>query len=125
MSNDIQTENCTPILFESPLTDATDTTRNFIFPSSSSNDPSPEFVSIPVSDVCKVSNFSKNPKMLDLFSGSRNVGNYFSTRGFEVYSIDSDPKCHATEIIDIMDWSYTKFPPNYFLVIAAGVPCTE
>ena len=63
--------------------------------------------------------------MLDLFSGSGNVGNYFSTRGFEVYSIDSDPKCQATEIIDIMDWSYTKFPPNYFLVIAAGVPCTE
>ena len=24
-----------------------------------------------------------------------------------------------------MDWSYTKFPPNYFLVIAAGVPYTE
>ena len=40
--------------------------------------------------------------------------------------MDINPSAGATFTADILTWRYAKlFPPHYFDIIAAGVPCTE
>ena len=65
------------------------------------------------------------PRALDLFSGTGAVGDRLREWGFEVVTLDSNPRCKATFCCNILDWDYKQFPPGYFQVIAAGVPCQE
>jgi hypothetical protein len=64
-------------------------------------------------------------KMLDLFCGSHSVGDCFRQKGYEVVSLDIDPRCHPTFPCDIFLWDYEQFPPGFFDVVAASVPCVE
>lgn len=65
-------------------------------------------------------------RALDLFSGSGSVGQRLREWGYEVTSLDNDPAADATFHTDVMKWPYKKlFPPKYFDLIAAGVPCQE
>jgi hypothetical protein len=45
--------------------------------------------------------------------------------GFEVTSIDVDPKSQPTFCENILDWDFRQFPPGYFTLITASPPCTE
>ena len=62
---------------------------------------------------------------LDLFSGTGSVGDRLKELGYNVISLDIDPKTNPTFPVDIMDWEYKEYPPGYFKFIAASVPCTE
>ena len=65
-------------------------------------------------------------KALDLFSGTGSVGIRLRELGFEVTSLDVDLNRKPDIRGDILQWDYKKdYPPNYFSLIAAGVPCNE
>jgi hypothetical protein len=64
-------------------------------------------------------------RMLDLFSGTGSVGQVYKDRGWEVITLDMDPKHGADIREDVLTWRYTQYPPGYFHTIAAGIPCTE
>jgi len=63
-------------------------------------------------------------RMLDLFSGTRSVGAEFQRHGYEVVSVDLDPRCEPTHQVDVLRWKYSKaYPPGWFDVIFASPPC--
>ena len=64
-------------------------------------------------------------RALDLFSGTGSVTRTLKSLGWEVISLDWSPRSQATIQEDIMQWDYTTYPPGYFDLIAAGVPCEE
>ena len=45
--------------------------------------------------------------------------------GFKVVSLDVEQSTKADICVDILNWDYKVFPPHYFRIISAGVPCTE
>ena len=58
--------------------------------------------------------FLKKRKALDLFSGTGSVSNRLRELGFEVVSLDFLPK-HQPEIVsDLLEWDYTRYPPDIF-----------
>ena len=64
-------------------------------------------------------------KLLELFSGTGSVGKAFSSQGWEVVSLDSDPKTEANIHEDILTWDFTTYPPGYFDAIWASPCCTH
>ena len=62
--------------------------------------------------------------LLELFSGTGSIGRAFEEEGWEVTSLDCDPKSGATIICDIMDWDFTRYPVGYFEAIWASPVCT-
>lgn len=64
-------------------------------------------------------------RILELFSGTGSIGNYFATQGWEVISLDLDPKTQATVKEDILAWDHTVFPPGHFDAIWASPCCTH
>ncbi len=67
----------------------------------------------------------KNNRALELFSGTGSVGFHLQKMGFKVTSLDISKVGDPTLIQDITQWNYKTYPPRYFRLIAAGVPCTE
>ena len=63
-------------------------------------------------------------RLLELFSGTGSIGRAFRDQGFEVTSVDIDPKAGATFTCDIMQFDYRQFPPGHFDVVWASPPCT-
>lgn len=59
-------------------------------------------------------------KCLELFSGTGSVGTVLKSMGYEVISLDLS---NADINIDILEWNYKKYPPNYFDIIWASPPC--
>ena len=45
--------------------------------------------------------------------------------GFEVVTLDSDPKTRPAICLDVLNWDFTKLKPGEFDVVFASVPCTE
>lgn len=69
---------------------------------------------------------AKKRRMLDLFSGTGSVGDAFRKLGYEVWSVDVDPRNKPTITVDITIWQYWKcFQPKFFDVIGCCPPCTE
>ena len=64
-------------------------------------------------------------KLLELFSGTGSVGKVFLAQGWEVVSLDQDPKTDATIHEDILTWDFRAFPPGHFDVIWASPCCTN
>ena len=65
-------------------------------------------------------------RMLDLFSGTGSVGRVYQREGFEVTTVDSDPRWGADIQVDVLEWDYkAQFKPGHFEVIVCGLPCTE
>ena len=63
-------------------------------------------------------------RILELFCGTKSVGNVFEKDGYEVISLDYNKKFNATHTEDILTWDYTQYPPGYFNVIWASPDCT-
>ena len=62
---------------------------------------------------------------LELFSGTGSVRRVLEAEGWEVTSLDLDPKAGADICCDICSWDYRVFEPGFFLYVHASPPCTE
>lgn len=65
------------------------------------------------------------PRLLELFSGTKSVSTAVEKMFDEVVSIDIVDKYKPTEVVDILEWNYKKYPSGYFDCIWASPPCTE
>jgi len=48
----------------------------------------------------------KNKKLLELFCGTKCVGKVFENKGYDVVSLDYNPKFSATHTENILTWDY-------------------
>lgn len=62
------------------------------------------------------------PVLLELFSGTGSIGRAFGALGWEVISVDIDPRANATYCCDVLQWDYTCL--DHVDVIWASPPCT-
>jgi len=65
------------------------------------------------------------PRLLELFSGTGSIGKAFAEAGWEVVSLDMDPKSNATITVDFMEWGWCEFGTTHFDCIWASPPCTH
>lgn len=63
-------------------------------------------------------------RLLELFCGTKCVSNIFQQHGYEIISLDYNPKFNATHTADILTWDYRQYPEDYFDVIWASPDCT-
>ena len=66
----------------------------------------------------------ERPRLLELFCGTKSVGDVFAKEGYDIVSLDYDKKFNATHTEDIMEWDYKQYAPDYFDVIWASPDCT-
>jgi hypothetical protein len=64
-------------------------------------------------------------RSLELFSGTGSVGKVFGADGWEVISLDINPKANTTIHADIRTWDYTLFETGHFDVVWASPVCTH
>ena len=64
-------------------------------------------------------------RLLELFSGTGSIGNAFAAHGWDVVSLDKDPKTDATTHEDISTWDYTAYLPRHFDAMCASPCCTH
>lgn len=64
-------------------------------------------------------------RLLELFSGTKSVSSAIPGMFDEVISVDILHKFKPTEVADILEWNYKKYPVNFFHSIWASPPCTQ
>lgn len=62
------------------------------------------------------------PVLLELFSGTGSIGRAFEAQGWEVISLDIDPRSNATFCCDVLQWDYSCL--EAVDCIWASPPCT-
>ncbi len=65
------------------------------------------------------------PRCLELFAGTGSIGRAFERQGWEVVSLDLDPKAGATHTCDFMTFDWTIYPRDHFQCVWASPPCTQ
>ena len=60
--------------------------------------------------------------MLDLFSGLGGASSAFRARGWDVVTVDNDPRFGCTHTADLLTWQYDGPRPD---LVWASPPCTE
>ena len=64
-------------------------------------------------------------RLLELFCGTKSVGKVFEAAGgWEVTSVDLNPKCEPTICCSVLDIELDRWPPGYFDFVWASPPCT-
>jgi site-specific DNA-cytosine methylase len=66
-----------------------------------------------------------NQRLLELFSGTKSVSTAVENMFSQVVSVDILNKYNPTHCVDINEWDYKQYPPNYFSHIWGSPPCTE
>ena len=67
------------------------------------------------------SHISKKKRALDLFSGSGSVAHALRQEGYQVYTLDINPKCNANWQVDICEWPVEEiYKPGFFLIVEAS-----
>jgi hypothetical protein len=61
--------------------------------------------------------------ILELFKGTGSIGEYFSSRGNTVISLDILKKFKPTHCVDILEWDYKVYPVGHFEIIWASPEC--
>jgi len=62
--------------------------------------------------------------MLDLFTGSGSVARAAAELGYEVLTLDCDPRCKPDICANVLDFNFREaFSPGYFDVVWASCPC--
>ena len=64
-------------------------------------------------------------RLLELFAGTGSVGKAFRELGWEVLSLDIDPKSGADIVSDILAWNYESFEKGHFDAVWASPCCTH
>jgi hypothetical protein len=63
-------------------------------------------------------------KLLELFSGTGSWNKYCLKNNIDVVSVDITDKFHTpTHLVNILEWDYTVYPPDFFDIITASPPC--
>ena len=63
-------------------------------------------------------------RLLELFSGvNHSIGKVAQTLGWEVTSVDINPKANPDLLLDILDFDETCWPRDHFQLIWASPPC--
>ena len=65
------------------------------------------------------------PLLLELFSGTGSIGRAFRAQGYDVISVDLDPKAKADITKDILDFEVAELDGRAVDVIWASPPCTN
>ena len=65
------------------------------------------------------------PLLLELFSGTGSIGRAFRAQGFDVISVDSDPKAQSTICRDILEFSVEELDGRTVDIVWASPPCTN
>ena len=63
------------------------------------------------------------PRLLELFAGTGSVGRAFKKLGWEVVSVDIDPKTGASHVVDILLWNYGLYARGYYDFVWASPVC--
>lgn len=63
-------------------------------------------------------------RVLELFCGTKSVGNVFEQDGYEVVSLDYRAEFNATHTENILTWDYQQYPQDHFNVVWASPDCT-
>jgi len=65
-------------------------------------------------------------RCLEVFKGTGSVAKVFEAAGWEVVSVDIEPKFQPTHCVDVLEWDYAKqYPPGHFDYVHLSPPCTE
>ena len=62
-------------------------------------------------------------RLLDLFTGTGSVARVAREMGYEVCTLDIDPRCKPDICIDVLEFDYQAYPIGYFDVIWASPDC--
>ena len=65
------------------------------------------------------------PTLLELFSGTGSIGRAFRDRGWDVVSVDNDPKAHATLRKDVLEFDAQDLEGKHVDLVWASPPCTN
>ena len=66
------------------------------------------------------------PRLLELFSGTGSIGRAFREAGWEVISLDLEPKFRPDILCDVLQWDFrAAFPPGHFDFVWSSPPCVE
>ena len=64
-------------------------------------------------------------RALVLFCGTGSVDRALERAGFEVVSVDLEPKFNPTHVADILTWDYQQYQKGYFQFVWASPCCTH
>jgi len=62
-------------------------------------------------------------KLLDLFCGTKSVARVAEQLGYDVVTLDIDPRCNPSICANILEFDYTFWRPGQFDVVWASCPC--